>query len=164
SGRYCFAFATAPTDNVNYTSREATTGQTLVALAVAHDCGCGTAQVATTTTTATPVAATTTTLAPAGVVGTVVADTYVQSDLATTNFGTKPQIFVDNGTATNPGTTGVQHTFLRVSVSGVGAQHVAGAHLQLQVANVTNSGSVTGGAIHAISNCSWSETAMTWNT
>src|SRR5207244_9833444 len=30
--------------------------------------------------------------------------------------------------------------------------------------NVTNSGSVTGGAIHAISNCSWSETAMTWNT
>src|SRR5439155_608927 len=161
-GIYCFAIDTASTDNVNYNSREATTGKPSVALTVAPDCGCGPAQVATTTTTTTPVAATTTTLAP--VVGTVVADTYVQSDLSTTNFGTKPQIFVDNGTATNPGTTGVQHTFLRVTVSGVGAQHVAGAHLQLQVANVTNSGSVTGGAIHAITNCSWNELTMTWNT
>src|SRR5207247_1005597 len=43
-------------------------------------------------------------------------------------------------------------------------QHVAGAHLQLQVANLTNSGSVTGGAIHAITNCSWNELTMTWNT
>src|SRR5207244_8585733 len=107
---------------------------------------------------------TTTTLVTAGPVGTVLADTYVQSDLSTTNFGTKPQIFVDNGTATNPGTTGVQHTFLRVSVSGVGASLVTGAHLKLQVANVTNSGSVTGGTIHAITNCSWDEHTMTWNT
>jgi len=29
---------------------------------------------------------------------------------------------------------------------------------------VTNAQSVTGGGIHAITNCSWSETAMTWNT
>src|SRR5438128_4243553 len=163
-GVYCFAIDSTSTDNVNYNSREATTGKPSVALTVAPDCGCGPAQVPTTTTTTTPVAATTTTLAPAGVVGTVVADTYVQSDLPTTNFGTKPQIFVDNGTASNPGTTGVQHTFLRVSVSGVGARHVTGAHLKLQVASVTNSGSVTGGTIHAITNCSWNELTMTWNT
>ena len=94
----------------------------------------------------------------------MVADTYVQSDLPTTNFGTKPQIFVDNGVASNPGTTGVQHTFLRVSVSGVGTRRVSSAHLKLQVANVTNSGSVTGGTIHAITNCSWDEHTMTWNT
>jgi len=81
-----------------------------------------------------------------------------------TNFGTKPQIFVDNGTATNPGTTGVQRSFLRVSVSGVGIKHVTGAHLKLQVASITNSGSVAGGSIHAITNCSWGETAVTWNT
>ena len=71
---------------------------------------------------------------------------------------------MDNGTATNPGTTGVQHTFLRVSVSGVGASHVSSAHLKLQVASVTNSGSVAGGSIHAITNCSWNELTMTWNT
>ena len=155
-GVYCFALDSASSDNVNYNSREATTGKPSVAITVTPDCGtCGPAPVPTTTTTLPPAA---------GVVGTVVADTYVQSDLATTNFGTKPQIFVDNGTATNPGTTGVQHTFLRVSVSGVGASHVSSAHLQLQVANVTNSGSVTGGSIHAISNCSWNELTMTWNT
>src|SRR5213594_3065128 len=155
-GVYCFALDSASTDNVNYNSREATTGKPSVAITVTPDCGaCGPAAVATTTTTLPPAA---------GVVGTVVADTYVQSDLPTTNFGTKAQIFVDNGVASNPGTSGVQHTFLRVSVSGVGANHVTGAHLKLQVANVTNSGSVTGGTIHAITNCSWDELTMTWNT
>ena len=165
-GVYCFALDSTSTDNVNYNSREATTGKPSVALEVEPDCGCGPAQVPTTTTTTTPApgATTTTTLVTAGPVGTVLADTYVQSDLPTTNFGTKPQIFVDNGTATNPGTIGVQHTFLRVSVSGVGASLVTGAHLKLQVANVTNSGSVTGGTIHAITNCSWDEHTMTWNT
>src|SRR5438445_3162568 len=165
-GTYCFALDTTSIDSVVYNSREATTGKPSVALTVAPDCGCGPAQVPTTTTTTpAPAPTTTTTLPPAAApVGSVVADTYVQSDLATTNFGTKPQIFVDNGTATNPGTTGVQHTFLRVSVNGVGAKHVSSAHLQLQVANVTNSGSVTGGSIHAITNCSWNELTMTWNT
>src|SRR5207237_8076759 len=88
----------------------------------------------------------------------------IQSDLPSTNFGTKPHLAVDNGVASNPGTTGVQRTFLRVSVSGVGARHVTGAHLKLQVASATNSGSVTGGSIHAITNCSWNELTMTWNT
>src|SRR5207249_8340269 len=37
-------------------------------------------------------------------------------------------------------------------------------HLKLQVASATNSGSVTGGSIHAITNCSWNELTMTWNT
>src|SRR5207253_6869352 len=87
----------------------------------------------------------------------VTADTYVQSDLPTTNFGTKTLLAVDNGVAVNPGTTGVQRTFLRVNVSGVGASHVSSAHLKLQVASVTNSGSVTGGRLHAIRNCSWNE-------
>src|SRR5437763_1748790 len=166
AGVYCFALDSTSTDNVNYNSREATTGRPSVALEVEPDCGCGPAQVPTTTTTTTPApgATTTTTLVTAGPVGTVLADTYVQSDLPTTNFGTKPQIFVDNGTATNPGTIGVQHTFLRVSVSGVGASLVTGAHLKLQVANVTNSGSVTGGTIHAITNSSRHEHTMTWNT
>ena len=163
-GVYCFSIDTTSTDNVNYNSREATTGKPSVAITVAPD-WCGPVPVATTTTTTPVGATTTTTLATATApVGTVLADTYVQSDLPTTNFGTKTLLFVDNGVASNPGTTGVQHTFLRVSVSGVGAQHVTAAHLQLQVSTATNANSVTGGTIHTISNCSWSETAMTWNT
>jgi len=160
-GVYCFALDTLSTDSALYNSREATVGKPQVAVTAVCPCGPGPT---TTTTTAPPAPTTTTTLPVAAAVGTVVADTYVQSDLPTTNFGTKPQIFVDNGVASNPGTTGVQHTFLRVSVSGVGPSHVTGAHLKLQVANVTNSGSVTGGSIHAISNCSWNELTMTWNT
>src|SRR5207249_5374063 len=86
-GVYCFALDSASSDNVNYNSREVTTGKPSVAITVTPDCGtCGPASVPTTTTTLPPAA---------GVVGTVVADTYVQSDLATTTFGTTPQIFVD---------------------------------------------------------------------
>ena len=153
-GVYCFALDTISTDSALYNSREATAGKPLAV--VTATCPCAAAPTTTTTTTTLPPGA--------AAVGTVVADTYVQSDLPTTNFGTKPTLFVDNGVATNPGTTGVQRTFLRVSVSGVGARPVAAAHLKLQVANATNANSVTGGSIHRITNCSWSETTMTWNT
>ncbi len=160
-GVYCFAIDSLSGDGARYTSREAATGKPQLVLAAG-----GAASTTPTTTTTTPPAPTTTTTLPptATPTGAVVADTYVQSDLATTNFGTKPQMFVDNGTAANPGTTGVQRSFLRVSVSGVGIKHVTGAHLKLQVASVTNSGSVAGGSIHAITSCSWGETAVTWNT
>src|SRR5207249_1836780 len=87
----------------------------------------------------------------------VTADTYVQSDLPTTNFGTKTQLAVDNGVAANPGTTGVQRTFLRVNVSGVGPRQVTGAHLRLQVASVTNSESVSGSRHHPLTVCGRNE-------
>src|SRR5881296_3709566 len=160
-GVYCFALDTLSTDSALYNSREATVGKPQVAVTAVCPCGPGPT---TTTTTAPPAPTTTTTLPAAAAVGTVVADTYVQSDLPTTNFGTKSVLAVDNGVAANPGTTGVQRSFLRISVSGVGTRRVSSAHLKLQVANVTNSSSVTGGSIHAISNCSWNETTMTWNT
>src|SRR5207253_3002886 len=83
----------------------------------------------------------------------VTADTYVQSDLPDTNFGTKTLLAVDNGVAAAPGTTGVQPTFLRVSVGGVGPRRVSSAHLQLQVATVTSAQCVTGGVLHAITCC-----------
>src|SRR5439155_528968 len=60
-------------------------------------------------------------------VAAVTADTYVQSDLPATNFGTRTLLAVDNGVAANPGTTGVQRTFLRVNVSGVGPRQVMSA-------------------------------------
>src|SRR5207245_4871544 len=66
--------------------------------------------------------------------------------------------------AANPGTTGVQRTFLRVNVSGVGPRQVTGAHLRLQVATVTNAQSVSGGRLHPLTDCGWNELTMTWNT
>src|SRR5438093_1476792 len=144
-GVYCFALESPSADGVRYNSREAAAGQPQLLVGVGSQ----------TTTTPPPAAS---------AAGTVVADTYVQSDLATTNFGAKPVMSVDNGAASNPGTTGVQHTFLRVSVSGVGARLLTGAHLKLQVANVTNAGSVAGGSIHAITSCTWDEKTVTWAT
>src|SRR5437870_2824240 len=66
--------------------------------------------------------------------------------------------------STAPGGAGVQRVFLRVSVSGVGPRRVSSAHLQLQVAKVTNAQSVAGGTLHAITGCSWDERTVTWNT
>src|SRR5207249_301065 len=45
-----------------------------------------------------------------------------------------------------------------------GPRRVSSAHLQLQVANVTNAQSVTGGVLHAITGCSWDERTVTWST
>ena len=160
-GVYCFALDTLSTDSALYNSREATVGKPQVAVTAVCPCGPGPT---TTTTTAPPAPTTTTTLPAAAAIGTVVADTYVQSDLPDTNFGTSSLLAVDNGVAAAPGTTGVQRTFLRVSVSGVGTHPVNSAHLRLQVANVTNSGSVAGGSIHAITSCGWAEGTVTWNT
>jgi len=158
-GAYCFAIESPSADGVRYNSREAAAGKPQVVLTVG-----GSAPAPTTTTTTPTPTTTTTTLPTATATGTVLADTYVQSDLPTTNFGTKSVLSADNGVASNPGTTGVQRSFLRVSVTGVGAGHVSAAHLKLQVANATNANSVTGGSIHAITSCGWSETTMTWNT
>src|SRR5437867_4326022 len=94
----------------------------------------------------------------------VTADAYVQSDLPDTNFGTSSLLAVDNGVAAAPGTTAVQRTFLRASVGGAGPRRVSSAHLQLQVANVTNAQSVPGGVLHAITGCSWDERTVTWST
>ena len=158
-GVYCFAIESPSADGVRYNSREAATGKPQVVLSVG-----GSAPATTTTTTTTPPAPTTTTTLPpaATASGTVVADASVQNDLPTSNFGSNALLAVDAGFATKAG--GVERTFLRVSVAGVGAAHVSGAHLKLQVANVTNAGSVSGGSIHPITNCTWDENTITWNT
>src|SRR5207245_3097922 len=141
-GVYCFALDTLSTDSAIYNSREATAGKPLVAVTAV--CPCGAASTTTTTTSTT----TTTTLPAATPAGVVVADTYVQSDLPTTNFGTKTLLAVDNGSPAAPGGAGVQRVFLRVKVTGVGPRPVSSAHLQLQVAKVTNAQSVVGGTLH----------------
>ncbi|WP_238008271.1 DNRLRE domain-containing protein [Dactylosporangium sp. AC04546] len=97
-------------------------------------------------TAATPAAAATTTFTP-------VADTYVQSDAASTNYGTATQIVVDNSP--------VRRMFLRFTVSGVSGT-VTGAKLRLRTIS-GNAGSPAGGTFRAVSNTTWSETGTTWN-
>ncbi|SIN41481.1 DUF7594 domain-containing protein [Micromonospora cremea] len=82
-----------------------------------------------------------------------VADTYVQSDTASTNYGTSTQIVVDNSP--------VRRSFLRFTVSGVSGT-VTTAKLRLRTIS-GNSGSDSGGTFRRMSNTSWSETGTTWS-
>src|SRR5437870_5132980 len=149
-GVYCFALDSLSSDCVRYNSREAAAGKPELIIGVGGQAPG----------TSTPPPPTTTPPPAAAPVGTVVADTSVQNDLPTTNFGGKALLSVDGGGATGSG--GVQRTLLRVSVSGVGARLVTGAHLKIQVANVTNAGSARGGSIHALTSCAWDEQTVTW--
>ncbi|WP_127500550.1 DUF7594 domain-containing protein [Actinoplanes solisilvae] len=96
--------------------------------------------------TAGPASAATATFTP-------VADTYVQSDTATTNYGTSTQIVVDNSP--------VRRSFLRFTVSGVSGT-ITSAKIRLRTIS-GNSGSPAGGTFKAVSSTSWSETGTTWN-
>lgn len=89
----------------------------------------------------------------ASVTFTPVADTYVQSDTASTSYGTSTQIVVDNSP--------VRRSFLRFTVSGVSGV-VTGAKLRLRTIS-GNSGSNVGGTFRRMSNTTWSETGTTWN-
>ncbi|MEV0005118.1 DNRLRE domain-containing protein [Micromonospora sp. NPDC050980] len=89
----------------------------------------------------------------ASVTFTPVADTYVQSDTAGTNYGTATQIVVD--------TSPTRRMFLRFTVSGVSGT-VTSAKLRLRTIS-GNNGSDVGGTVRAMSSTSWSETGTTWN-
>ncbi|ATO14065.1 alkaline phosphatase [Micromonospora sp. WMMA2032] len=89
----------------------------------------------------------------ASVTFTPVADTYVQSDAAGTNYGTATQIVVDNSP--------VRRMFLRFTVSGVSGT-ITNATLRLRTIS-GNDGSNVGGTVRAMSSTSWSETGTTWN-
>ncbi|MET7670107.1 CBM96 family carbohydrate-binding protein [Micromonospora luteifusca] len=89
----------------------------------------------------------------ASVTFTPVADTYVQSDTASTNYGTSTQVVVDNSP--------VRRSFLRFTVSGVSGT-VTSAKLRLRTIS-GNSGSDAGGTVRRMSNTTWSETGTTWN-
>ncbi|MFI6760782.1 DNRLRE domain-containing protein [Micromonospora sp. NPDC050417] len=84
---------------------------------------------------------------------TPVADTYVQNDAASTNYGTSNQITVDNSP--------VRRMFLRFTVTGVSGT-VTSARLRLRTIS-GNDGSNNGGAFKVVSSNTWSETGTTWN-
>src|SRR5262245_51169616 len=86
--------------------------------------------------------------------GVVEADAYVDANSAGTNFGNRPQVFVDG----SPQRQGLY----RVRVSGAGLGTITKALLRLTVASVERAGT-SGGRIH-LANCGWAENTVTWNT
>jgi hypothetical protein len=90
-------------------------------------------------------------------VATVEADASVVSTTPTTMLGTTSIIGADAG----PSTT---QTFVRVRITGVGTRRVVSARLRLQVADVKDAQSASGGRIHPLSACGWDERTITWNT
>ena len=82
-----------------------------------------------------------------------IADTYVESSQANQNFNGDTRLRAD----ADP----VRIIFLRFAVSGVGGRQIESARLRLQVAGPSDA---TGGTIHRISNNTWNESTVTYNT
>src|SRR5438093_3104284 len=80
------------------------------------------------------------------------ADTYVDSGSATTNFNSSTILRAD--------ASAVRITYLRFAVTGVGGRQVQHARLRLGV----NAASPAGGTVHLISNNTWNEATVTYNT
>ena len=93
-------------------------------------------------------AAATTTFTP-------IADTYVDSGSAGTNFGTAVEVVVDNSP--------VRRTFVKFSVSGL-TEPVTSATLRIHVRDVKGAGSSSGGSVKGMTDTTWSETAVTYNS
>jgi len=89
---------------------------------------------------------------PVTLVFTPAADTYVQSDVPTTNFGSAVQIVADNSP--------VRNVLLKFGVSAVGTRQVVSAKLRL----FCEDGSSVGGAFYKVADNTWNEGTVTWNT
>ena len=89
---------------------------------------------------------------PVTLVFTPAADTYVQSDVPTTNFGSAVQVVADNSP--------VRNVLLKFVVSAVGTRQVVSAKLRL----FCEDGSSIGGAFYRVADNTWSEGTVTWNT
>lgn len=98
-----------------------------------------------TVTATTPAAVATLTFSP-------IADTYIQADKPSSNFGSATTLQADNSP--------VKHALLKFAVSGVGSSTVATAKLRLY--NVDSSSS--GGVFHQVLDSSWGETTVNWNS
>jgi len=81
------------------------------------------------------------------------ADTYVQADTATTNYGTENRLVVDGGP--------VRRSFLKFAVTGITGR-VTRAVLRVHTV-ADNEGSPSGGRWRGLTDTTWSETAVTWD-
>jgi len=82
------------------------------------------------------------------------ADTRVQSNTASTNYGTSSTLGVD--------ASEVQQTFIKFDLTGISGT-ITSAKLRLHTKNVAGANSSSGGTWKLMSNTSWSETGVTYN-
>jgi hypothetical protein len=87
-----------------------------------------------------------------GLTFTSIADTYVQSDTPTTNYGSATQFVTDNSP--------IRNMLLKFAVSGIGNKPVISAKLRLYCVD----GSPFGGEFHRVVDTTWSEGSVNWNT
>ena len=80
------------------------------------------------------------------------ADSYVQSDMPTANFGSATQVVVDNSP--------VRNVLLKFTVSAVGTRQIISAKLRLYCEDPSG----VGGAFYKVADNSWNEGTVTWNT
>jgi hypothetical protein len=83
---------------------------------------------------------------------TPVADTYVQSDTPTTNYGSATQFVADNSP--------IRNMLLKFTVSGIGNKSIVSVKLRLYCVD----GSPFGGEFHRVADTTWSEGSVNWNT
>jgi hypothetical protein len=79
------------------------------------------------------------------------ADTYVQSDLPVSTFGSSVEFVVDDSP--------VRDTLLKFNVTGIGTRNVVSAKLRIYCLNP----SPFGGTFYRVSNSTWSEATVNWN-
>jgi len=80
------------------------------------------------------------------------ADTYVQADKATSNFGSAPTILTDNSP--------IRHMLLKFAVAGIGTRSIASVKLRLYCVDPSS----FGGDFHRVADTSWSQSSVTWDT
>ncbi len=80
------------------------------------------------------------------------ADTYVESGVPTTNFGSASQFVTDNSP--------IRNMLLKFAVSGIGNKSILSAKLRLYCVD----GSPFGGEFHRLADTTWNEGSVNWNT
>jgi chitodextrinase len=93
----------------------------------------------------------TTPAAPTVLTFTPVADTWVESDTPTTNYGANTVVGTDNSP--------VKRLLLKFDVSGVAGRQVLSARLRFYCVNASN----LGGIFHRVADTTWTEGAVNWN-
>jgi acid phosphatase type 7 len=111
---------------------------------VAYDAGGNVSGQSNSVTVTTPAQPTTLTFTPS-------ADSWVEADTATTNYGSNTAIGTDNSP--------VKRLLLKFDVSGVAGRQVLSARLRLYCVNA----SPFGGAFHRVADTSWTEGGVNWN-
>jgi Calcineurin-like phosphoesterase len=108
--------------------------------------------------TSTPTTApTTTTTAPGGgVTVTANADSFVQSDVPTAAHGADTSLYVDSSPT--------KITYLKFDTSALAGQTLTAATLRITTTSSSSSGSPDTQVVHPVSDSSWTESGLTYNT